>query len=133
MANFGDGNRKSKSALRGSISTVDLLELTSTDLLLIILKIMYFLYKTRCLNVEVNCTEHSLSVRVPGLKLEFVSYIAFYCNIRAYGQAYYPNDCIYNCKIIIGLVHNFSSQFRRRGTLESNPSLITLYLMFEVS
>jgi len=46
---------------------VDLL-LTSFDCLLLIPKNIFFSYKTSCLNVEVNCTEPSLSVRFPWTK-----------------------------------------------------------------
>jgi hypothetical protein len=48
--------------IRGRISTIDLLVLTSSDQLRLILCIYY---KTSNLNVEVNCTEPSPSVRVP--------------------------------------------------------------------
>jgi hypothetical protein len=50
------------------ISTADFLILTSVDQLPLVLKINVFLFfKTSNLNVEVNCSESSPSVRVPGL------------------------------------------------------------------
>ncbi len=49
----------------GSISTVDLLVLTSLDQLLFKLTLNFLFYKATFLNEEVNCTEPSPSVRVP--------------------------------------------------------------------
>jgi hypothetical protein len=49
-----------ESLLRGRLSTVDLLVLTSLDQFFDLL-----FYKTSYLNEEVNCTEPSLSVSVP--------------------------------------------------------------------
>jgi hypothetical protein len=46
------------------ISTVNLLVLTSLNLLLLIVKTLFTFYKTSNLNEEVNCTEPSPSVRV---------------------------------------------------------------------
>jgi hypothetical protein len=59
-----------ESLLRGkalsTVSTVDLLELTSLDELLFILKILLtFVTKTSCLNEEANCTRPSPFVSVP--------------------------------------------------------------------
>jgi len=52
--------------LRGRISMVDILVLTSLDLLLCILKLyIFFFCKTIYLNGEVNCTEPSPSVSFP--------------------------------------------------------------------
>jgi hypothetical protein len=51
------------------LSTVDLLVLTSLDQVHFILPTLCPFYKTSYLNEEVNCTEHSPSVRVPWLML----------------------------------------------------------------
>ncbi len=69
---FGAG----KPYWRGSISTVDLLVLTSLDQLLWELKLNFPFYKTTYLNEEVNCTEPSPSVRVPCLGLGRLEYPA---------------------------------------------------------
>jgi hypothetical protein len=53
-----------------SISTCDLLVLTSLDHLLFTLQLLFTLFqKTSYLNVEVNCTEPSPSVRVPWINV----------------------------------------------------------------
>ncbi len=44
---------------------LDLLELTSSGKVLLILKIVFLPYKTSYPYKEVNCTEASISVRVP--------------------------------------------------------------------
>jgi flagellar biosynthesis protein FliR len=55
-----------KSYFKRKLSTVALLVLTSLDHHLFILKVLFSsFYKTRYLNVEVNCTEPFPSVRVP--------------------------------------------------------------------
>jgi hypothetical protein len=52
--------------LKGRLSTVDLLVLTSLDQLLLIVQTHYLhFYKTSYPNEEVNCTEPSPSVSVP--------------------------------------------------------------------
>ncbi len=51
-----------KSYWRGRLRTVDLLVVTSLYKFLLIVKILFTFYKTRYLNVEVNCTEPSLFV-----------------------------------------------------------------------
>jgi hypothetical protein len=52
--------------LKGRLSTVDLLVLTSFDQLLFILKILFNLFsKISYLNEEANSTEPSPSVRIP--------------------------------------------------------------------
>jgi hypothetical protein len=54
---------------RGRLSTANLLELTSLDQLLFILKILFTLfYKTRYLNKEVNSTGPSTKFSVPWLE-----------------------------------------------------------------
>jgi hypothetical protein len=55
--------------LRGRLSTVDLLVLTSLDQLNFILKIIFTFFNEEV--KEVNCTEFSPSVSVPWLKLIF--------------------------------------------------------------
>ncbi len=51
---------------KGTLSTVDLLELTSLDQLLLILRTFFtFFYKTSYLNEEVNCTMRSRQVSIP--------------------------------------------------------------------
>jgi hypothetical protein len=55
-----------KAYWKGRLSTVDLLELSSLDQLLLRLKILLtFIYKTSCLNEVVKRTEPSPSVNVP--------------------------------------------------------------------
>ncbi len=58
-------NRAGSHYWKGKLSTVDLLVLTSSDQLILILKIWFiFFYKTSNLNEEINCTP---SVSVPWL------------------------------------------------------------------
>ncbi len=55
-----------ESLLKGRISSIDLLVLTSIDQLLLILKIFFFLiYQLSFLNKEVNGTKLSSTVRFP--------------------------------------------------------------------
>ncbi len=61
--NPSSGNTK----LRGRLSTVDLLVLTSLVQHLFILKVLRTFYKTTYLNEEVNCTEPPPSVSIPCL------------------------------------------------------------------
>jgi hypothetical protein len=51
-----------------SLSTVDLLVLTSLYQLLFILQTIFTFYETSYLNVEINYSEHSLSISVPQFK-----------------------------------------------------------------
>jgi hypothetical protein len=51
--------------LRGRLSTVDSLVITSLDQLLVILNTLFTFYKTRYLNEEVSSTEPSPLVDVP--------------------------------------------------------------------
>ncbi len=53
--------------LKGKISTVDLLVLTSLDMLILYLKYYLPFFKTSYLNEEVNCTEPSLHLVFPAL------------------------------------------------------------------
>jgi hypothetical protein len=59
----------------GRLSTVDLLVLTSLDQLLLIVDIIYLLYKTSYFNEEVNCTEPSPSVSIPWSLICFDTYL----------------------------------------------------------
>jgi hypothetical protein len=55
---------------RGRLGTVHLIVLTSLDNLIYILKILFtFAKKTSYLNEEVNCTDPSLAVSIPCLKV----------------------------------------------------------------
>jgi len=59
--------RTEKSCLKGRLSTVNFLVLTSLDQLIFIMKIFFtFVCKTSYLNKEVNRTEPFPSVSVPG-------------------------------------------------------------------
>jgi hypothetical protein len=54
------------SLTEGELSTVDRLEPTSLEELLLIVKLLFsFCYNTSFLNEEVNCTEPSPSISVP--------------------------------------------------------------------
>ncbi len=64
--------------LKGSISTVDLLVLTSLDKLLFKLKLIFPFFKTTYLNEEVNFTESSTPVRAPWLQPDMTSVIRFF-------------------------------------------------------
>jgi len=61
-----------KSYLRGRLSTVYLLILTSLDQLFFIEKNIYVLYKTSYFNDEVKCTEPSPQLVFPGSRKSFV-------------------------------------------------------------
>jgi hypothetical protein len=53
--------------LKGRLSAVDLLVLTSLDQLLLVLLSLFTFYKTSHLNEELNCTEPSPSASIPWL------------------------------------------------------------------
>ncbi len=60
-----------KSCFKGRLRTVDLLALTSSDQLLLILKILFTLFtKTSYLNEEVNGTEPTLRIVFPVLNIK---------------------------------------------------------------
>jgi hypothetical protein len=58
-------------SLTEGLSTPDLLVQTSLDQLVFIIKLLFdFVYKTRYLNEEVNCTEPPPSVSVPCIEYQ---------------------------------------------------------------
>ncbi len=68
---------------RGSISTVDLLSLSSSDQLLFMLKRCFsFSYKTTNLNLEVKCTNPSPSIRIP--RVFYCFHIILWINYNNY-------------------------------------------------
>ncbi len=65
MLTFKEDSLGREPLLKGRISTIDLLVLTSLDQLLLKLQALLTFYETRYLNEEVNCAEPSPSVSVP--------------------------------------------------------------------
>jgi hypothetical protein len=58
-------NRPGKYYLSGRLSTVDLLVISGSDQLLLLMQALFTFNKTNCLNQEVNRTEPSPSFSVP--------------------------------------------------------------------
>jgi hypothetical protein len=79
-----------KAYLRGRISTVDLLVLTSLDEVLFNLKLYFpFFTKTTYLNEEVNCTDPFPSVRLPCSMLHFAALLRHTVKCASLQQRHY--------------------------------------------